>query len=86
MAIYWKLLYVCKYLTQSVGNLWISNSFKILRDYTPNYVYYRKYSSKLGNNYEELYKLSFSSYLSGLIEGDGTIVVPQIFLDLLKGN
>ena len=57
--------------------VWINNLYKILRDYTPNYIYYRKYSSKSGNNYEELNKLPFASYLSGLIEGDGTIVVPK---------
>lgn len=77
LAIYWKLLNIYKYLTQPIGNLWISNSYKILRDYTPKYIYYRNYSSKLGNDYKELNKLPFSSYLTGLIEGDGTIIVPE---------
>jgi LAGLIDADG endonuclease len=77
LAIYWELLYVYRYLTQSIGNLWINNSYKILRDYTPKYIYNRKYSSILSNSYKELDKLPFASYLTGLIEGDGTIVVPK---------
>lgn len=77
LAIYWKLLYVYKYLTQSIGNLNNLKLLKILRDYTPKYVYYRKYSSKLSNDNEELNKSPFASYLTGLIEGDGTIVVPK---------
>lgn len=86
LAIYWNMLYIC--LTQSVGNLWTLCLNEIPRDYTPKYIYYRKYSSitKLNpatcgrgnkNNFNDLSKLPFAAYLAGLIEGDGTIIVPK---------
>jgi hypothetical protein len=64
----------------------MKNSYNILRDYTPKYIYYRKYSSKeLLKNSDDLNKLPFAAYLAGLIEGDGTIVVPKT-LRSLKGK
>jgi LAGLIDADG endonuclease len=78
LAIYWNMLY--KYLTQSVGNILTLSLNEVPRDYTPKYIYYRKYSSiiKLNkNNFNDLSKLPFAAYLAGLIEGDGTIIVPK---------
>ena len=77
LAIYWELLYIFWYLTQSIGNILNLNLYKILRDYTPKYIYYRKYSSKELLNNKDINKLPFAAYLAGIIEGDGTIVVPK---------
>jgi hypothetical protein len=83
-AICWELFSCCAIAikeTQSAGNLFDLNLIGILRDYTPELIccniaiappvktnYYLKY--------KDLSDLNFSSYLAGLIEGDGTIVVP----------
>jgi hypothetical protein len=64
----------------------MKSSYNILRDYTPKYIYYRNYSSKeLLTNSDDLNNLPFAAYLAGLIEGDGTIVVPKT-LRSLKGK
>ena len=70
-AIYWKL---SQGMTLSIENIWIKNLYKILRDYTPKYIFYRNYSNE--RNINDLSHLPFAKYLAGLIEGDGTIVVP----------
>ena len=78
LAIYWNMLY--KYLTRSVGNILTLSLNEVPRDYTPKYIYYRKYSSNIKlnkNNFNDLSKLPFAAYLAGLIEGDGTIIVPK---------
>jgi hypothetical protein len=65
-------------LTTSIGNIIDLNSYKSLRDYTPKYIYCRKYSnSEILKDNKDLNKLPFASYLTGLIEGDGTIIVPS---------
>ena len=80
LAIYWKLLYIYMYITQSVGNylfLWDDGFF---RDYTPKYFHCRSLHSSINNKYNDndnLNNLPFACYLAGLIEGDGTIVVPN---------
>uniref|UniRef100_UPI0021158680 hypothetical protein n=1 Tax=Aspergillus sclerotioniger TaxID=319627 RepID=UPI0021158680 len=80
LAIYWKLLYIYIYITQSVGNylfLWDDGFF---RDYTPKYFHCRSLHSSINNKYNDndnLNNLPFACYLAGLIEGDGTIVVPN---------
>jgi hypothetical protein len=74
LIIYWKLLY--NFITLSIGNIRYLNFYKSLRDYTSKCVYYRKYSDQKVLN-DNLNKLPFASYLAGLIEGDGTIVVPK---------
>lgn len=54
------------------------NLLRILRDYTPKlvclYLNKRLFSNSLKNND---FNSSFASYLTGLIEGDGAIVVPN---------
>lgn len=72
LAIYWKLLYI--YITQSVGNHLDLNLNGIFRDYMPKYFRCRTLHSTK-NNYNG--NLPFASYLTGLIEGDGTIIVPN---------
>lgn len=58
-------------------------SFRILRDYTPRLYYYesKKYISSTKNNINiyKNYKFNknFACYLTGLIEGDGSIIVPK---------
>ena len=59
--------------SQSAGNLFDLNHMRILRDYTPKVIFYKKplikrYSSN---------KTNFENYFTGLIEGDGTIFVPK---------
>ena len=85
LAIYWKLLYIYLYISQSVGNL----LKEILRDYTPKYFYCRLFHSsyRIGKQVKKLNynNLPFAAYLTGLIEGDGTIVVPST-LRSVKGR
>lgn len=79
LAIYWKLLY--KYITQSVGNPIGLNLKGIFRDYTPKYFHCKSLhscASESNKNYNDnLDNLPFASYLAGLIEGDGSIIVPN---------
>ena len=63
-AIYWKL---SQKMTQSIENIWIKNSYNILRDYMPKCIFYRNYSNERNKD------LSHLPFLAG---GDGTIVVP----------
>ena len=94
LAICWEMLRSNLFiLTQSAGNLLEYNSVGILRDYTPGLIsckilllypisfnYYEnkintcKFSQLCLNNKND----HFSYYLSGLIEGDGSIFVPKI--------
>jgi hypothetical protein len=68
--------------TQSAGNLFDLNLIGILRDYTPeliccNILPLTQIKPNKIKKYKDLSYLNFSFYLAGLIEGDGTIVVPK---------
>ena len=81
----WKLLIYNK-LTQSAWNLLDLNLLGIFRDYTPEFyncknfyssINYNSYKSIYDNENIEDYNKNFVSYLAGLIEGDGSIIVPK---------
>ena len=87
VAICWKLSHFFS-CTQSAGNLLDLNLLGILRDYTPQLICCNiipitnlKQNPLVlptrTKNYEDLSYYKFSSYLTGLIEGDGSIVVPK---------
>jgi hypothetical protein len=61
-------------LSQSAGNQ-LSGVFGILRDYTPELMYYMMFSLPLVPCRPN-YNAKFASYLAGLIEGDGSIITP----------
>jgi hypothetical protein len=83
LAICWKLFYLLLLNeTQSAGNLLDLNFIGILRDYMPeliccNILPITQVKKNNNLNYKDLSNLNLSSYLAGLIEGDGTIVVPK---------
>jgi len=85
LAIYWKLLYIYRYITQSVGNHLGLNLDGFFRDYTPKYFHCRSLHStnKRGDGSPSpggdgnINNLPFAAYLAGIIEGDGTIIVPD---------
>jgi len=81
----WELLYnyfVIK-ITQSAGNLLDLNLLGIFRDYMPEFICCLKVPLVLsvsGQGKDDLIldkNSKFSYYLAGLIEGDGTIIVPN---------
>jgi hypothetical protein len=76
-AICWKLFYLNE--TQSAGNLLDLNLLRILRDYTPELVCCNilPFTQVNSFKYKDLSNLNFSSYLTGLIEGDGSIITPK---------
>lgn len=92
LAICWKLLYQVLFffdLRQSAGNFFYLNQDWILRDYTPEFIFcsfcFLSISEKKRYKDEKdlifinknLFKSNLASYLAGLIEGDGTIIVPK---------
>lgn len=84
-AICWKLFSIIKLNeTQSAGNLFDLKFIGILRDYTPELICCNilpcvstQVKTNINLNYKIRTNLNFSSYLTGLIEGDGTIIVPK---------
>lgn len=87
MAICWKLLFILNYwIRQSAGNQKCLSIFEILRDYTPELIcckyvlnpkLYSSLLNKSNNNNNSVNSDNFSNYLAGLIEGDGSIIVPK---------
>jgi hypothetical protein len=82
-AICWKLFHLIKFNeTQSAGNLLDLNLLRIFRDYTPELICcsvlpFTEVKTKKIIDYKDLFNLKFNSYLAGLIEGDGSIIVPK---------
>jgi hypothetical protein len=86
LAVFWEPLY--EYISQSAGNLLSLNFLENLRGYTPKYfccslelltfplcTTFRCIHTD--NHSKNLNKSLFSYYLTGLIEGDGTIITPK---------
>jgi len=82
-AICWELFYLIKLNEiQSAGNLFYLSLIGILRDYTPELICCNliPFSQVKPDNiliYKDLSDSKFGTYLTGLIEGDGSIVVPK---------
>jgi len=82
-AICWELFYLTQINeTQSAGNLFYLNFLGLLRDYTPELICCNILPLTLGKTnktqiYTDLSDFKLSSYLAGLIEGNGTIIVPK---------
>ena len=85
-AVCWKPLY--KYISQSAGNQQTLRFVENLRGHTPKYfgcslefltfpLCTTLRSIHTDNNSKNLNKSFFSYYLTGLIEGDGTIITPK---------
>ena len=85
LAVFWEPLY--ENISQSAGNLLSFNFLENLRGHTPKYFGCSFYiltfplftirSIHTDNNSKNLNKYLFSYYLTGLIEGDGTIITPK---------
>lgn len=86
LAVFWEPLY--ESISQSAGNLLSLNFLEYLRGYTPKYLCcsLEFFTFPLctafrcihtDNNSKNLNKYLFSSYFTGLVEGDGTIITPK---------
>jgi len=86
LAICWESLY--EIITRSAGNLLSLNFSGIFRDNTPKFIdcivlFFVGIGLKLDNKFtphlldEAKLNMNFAYYLAGLIEGDGTILVPR---------
>lgn len=74
-------------MRQSAGNPLGLNPLGIFRDYTPSFICCKVSSDSIKKNKRYVlndnfqipknFSTEFSSYLAGLIEGDGTIIVPK---------
>jgi hypothetical protein len=71
LAICWEYFLMARPESQSAGNLIDLNLFGILREYTPEIICCNNILMKHKNNKH------FITYLTGLIEGDGTIIIPK---------
>jgi hypothetical protein len=67
----WELLNI---ITQSAGNLISLKLFGFFRDYTPELIFCNLSIIPISN---KINNINFEYYLSGLIEGDGSIYVPK---------
>ena len=78
LAICWKHFLIIE--SQSAGNLLDLNLLGILREYTPELIYCKSMillNPNNSSNFKSTDNYKFISYLTGLIEGDGTIIVPK---------
>jgi len=86
LAVFWEPLY--ENISQSAGNLLSLNFLENLRGYTPSYLgcsfdiltfplFTTPRAIHTDNSSKNLNKSLFSYYLTGLIEGDGTIITPK---------
>jgi hypothetical protein len=80
LAICWKhfLIFILSLKSQSAGNLINLNLLGILREYTPEIICCNSILLNPSNKLKHSNKnYKFISYLTGLIEGDGSIIVPK---------
>jgi len=79
LAICWKHFFNIIIKSQSAGNLFDLNLLRILREYTPEIICCNSFIMLNSNNSsKDLNKVNeMPAYLTGLIEGDGTIIVPK---------
>jgi hypothetical protein len=86
LAVFWEPLY--ENISQSAGNLLSLNFLENLRGYSPKYfgcsldfltfpLFTTVKSIHTDRNSKNLNKSLFSYYLTGFIEGDGTIITPK---------
>ena len=76
LAICWKhFLNIIE--SQSAGNLIDLNHLGILREYTPEIICYNSILLNSSNSPNFSNNNKFISYLTGIIEGDGSIIVPK---------
>jgi hypothetical protein len=78
LAICWKELYNY-YVFLSAGNQKITNFLWIFRDHKPKLVCLPSFLIRFcsNNSVNKDFDYKFASYLAGLIEGDGSIIVPK---------
>ena len=78
LAICWKHFLNIVIESQSAGNFIGLNLFRILREYTPQIVCCNSLLLNPSNSSNPIINNNkFISYLTGLVEGDGTIIVPK---------
>lgn len=81
LAICWKHFQTTLLESQSAGNLIDLNHLGILREYTPEIICCNSIllnpSNSSGQTNYSINNYKFITYLTGLIEGDGTIIVPK---------